>query len=35
MNSLFYRYLADNGEWKKRERGSLVACEGGEIGFKP
>lgn len=29
MNSLFYRYLADNGEWKKRERGSLVACESG------
>ncbi len=29
MNSLFYRYLADKGEWKKRERGSLVACEKG------
>jgi len=29
MNSLFYRYLADNGEQKKRERGSLVACEKG------
>jgi len=29
MNSLFYRYLADNGEQKKRERGSLVACESG------
>ena len=29
MNSLFYRYLADNSERKKRERGSLVACESG------
>lgn len=29
MNCLFYRYMADNGEWKKRERGSLVACENG------
>ncbi len=29
MNSLFYRYQADNSEWKKRERGSLVACESG------
>jgi len=29
MNSLFYRYQADNSEWKKRERGSLVACENG------
>ena len=29
MNSLFYRYQADNSEWEKRERGSLVACEHG------
>ena len=29
MNSLFYRYQEDNSAWKKRERGSLVACEGG------
>ena len=29
MNSLFYRYQVDNSEWKKRERGSLVACESG------
>lgn len=29
MNSLFYRYQADNNEWKNRERGSLVACENG------
>ena len=29
MNSLFYSYLEDNGDWKKRERGSLVACERG------
>ena len=29
MNSIFYRYQVDNGEWKKRERGSLVACDGG------
>jgi GTP-binding protein len=29
MNSLFYRYLAGSSEWKKRERGSLVACESG------
>lgn len=29
MNSLFYRYQADTSEWKKRERGSLVACENG------
>jgi len=29
MNSLFYSYLADSSEWKKRERGSLVACESG------
>ena len=29
MNSLFYRYQEDNSEWKKRERGSLVACESG------
>jgi len=29
MNSLFYRYQAGSSEWRKRERGSLVACEGG------
>lgn len=29
MNSLFYNYLEDSSEWKKRERGSLVACESG------
>jgi len=29
MNSLFYRYQADNNERKKRERGSLVSCETG------
>jgi len=29
MNTLFYRYQANNSEWKKRERGSLVACESG------
>ncbi|MCJ7665958.1 MAG: translational GTPase TypA, partial [Actinobacteria bacterium] len=29
MNSLFYRYQADNSERKNRERGSLVACESG------
>ena len=29
MNSLFYSYLEDKGEWKKRERGSMVACESG------
>ena len=29
MNTLFYRYQASNSEWKKRERGSLVACESG------
>ncbi len=29
MNTLFYKYIADNIEWKNRERGSLVVCEGG------
>ena len=29
MNSLFHSYIKDNGEQKMRERGSLVACEGG------
>ena len=29
MNTLFYRYQANNSEWKKRERGSLVTCESG------
>ncbi len=29
MNTLFYQYIADNIEWKNRERGSLVSCEGG------
>lgn len=29
LNSLFYRYLPEKGEWRERERGSLVACETG------
>jgi len=29
MNSLFYKYLPDNNERKKRDRGSLVSCETG------
>ena len=29
MNGLFYHYQAGGSEWRKRERGSLVACEGG------
>lgn len=29
MNTLFHQYLPTKGEWKKRERGSLVACETG------
>ena len=29
MNNLFYSYLAGSSEGKKRERGSLVACESG------
>jgi len=29
MNSLFYEYLPEKGEWKERERGSLVAYETG------
>ncbi len=29
MNSLFYEYLQEKGEWKERERGSLVAYETG------
>jgi len=29
MNSLFYRFQADNSERKKRDRGSLVSCESG------
>jgi GTP-binding protein len=29
INNLFYRYLPEKGEWKERERGSLVAVETG------
>jgi len=29
INTLFHQYLPAKGEWKKRERGSLVACETG------
>jgi GTP-binding protein len=29
MNTLFHQYLPEKGEWKERERGSLVACETG------
>ncbi|MCX6726146.1 MAG: translational GTPase TypA [Candidatus Shapirobacteria bacterium] len=29
MNTLFHDYLPEKGEWKKRDRGSLVACETG------
>jgi len=29
MNTLFHQYLPAKGEWKKRERGSLIACETG------
>jgi GTP-binding protein len=29
INNLFYRYMPEKGEWKERERGSLVAVETG------
>jgi GTP-binding protein len=29
MNTLFHQYQPEKGEWKERERGSLVACEAG------
>ena len=29
MNTMFYKYLPEKGEWKERERGSLVAYETG------
>jgi GTP-binding protein len=29
LNNLFYRYMPEKGEWKERERGSLVAVETG------
>lgn len=29
MNTLFYQYMPEKGEWKPRDRGSLVACEAG------
>jgi len=29
LNNLFYRYMPEKGEWKERERGSLVAFETG------
>ena len=29
MNTLFYQYLPEKGEWKERDRGSLVAYETG------
>lgn len=29
MNTLFYQYLPEKGEWKERDRGSLVAHETG------
>ena len=29
MNTVFYKYLSEKGEWKERERGSLVAHETG------
>ena len=29
INSTFYQYLPDPGNWKEREQGSLVACESG------
>lgn len=30
MNSLFYKYMPDPGEWKERDQGSLVAHETGQ-----
>ncbi len=29
INNLFYKYMPEKGEWKERERGSLVAVETG------
>ena len=29
INTLFHQYLPEKGEWKERERGSLIACETG------
>ena len=29
MNSIFYKYMHEKGEWKERDRGSLVATETG------
>lgn len=29
MNTIFYQYMPERGEWKERERGSLVATETG------
>ena len=29
INTRFYKYLPEKGEWKERERGSLVTCETG------
>jgi GTP-binding protein len=29
MNTIFYKYLHEKGEWKERDRGSLVATETG------
>jgi len=29
INTIFYQYQADPGNWKERDRGSLVACETG------
>jgi GTP-binding protein len=29
LNNLFYKYMPEKGEWKERERGSLVAVETG------
>jgi len=29
INTAFYQYLPDPGNWKEREQGSLVACESG------
>ena len=29
INTIFYQYMPEKGEWKERERGSLVATETG------
>ena len=29
MNTIFYKYMHEKGEWKERDRGSLVATETG------